>query len=229
MDIEIYKLLKYRNTEEEQHLLAIELNQNLYLKSYWDNIRDLFCLNLPKKMDFFEISKVNIELGKFEGDKFEISRTNGIATYKIEDFNFNQFEKLSDLEKNIQSLDYIRSSLLDICNILNADTHHINLFNTICDKILSENFELARTFPKTTRWNKSRNIQAVTLMHHKPGGINVSVKFTNKDGDEIYTELIIENRFWESIYFDIWKGYWIDSKFIIENKNGDIFKTLTPP
>jgi hypothetical protein len=228
-DIDIYKTNKYKNTVEEQHLLLIELEQNRYLRNYWENIRDLFCLKLPKKFNFLDISKFNIQLGSFEGEKFTRSREGGIATYKRVDFDFQQFEKLSDLDKNLASVRYVRESLLDVCEIHNTEGSFVELFNSICDEIVEDAFKITRIFSKTTKWNKSRNVRAVTLMHHKVGGIDVSVEFLNKAGDPIYRELVVENQFWEYIYFDIWQGYWNDSTFIIENKNGNEVKALTLP
>lgn len=227
-DIDIYKTNKYKNTQHEQHLLLIELEQNHYLRNYWENLRDLFCIKLPEKFNFLEISKFNVQLGSFKGDKFVRSREGGVATYKRDDFDFNEFEKLSESEKNLESIRFIRNSLLDVCEIQSVDSSYVELFDRICDEIVEDAFELRRTFSKTTKWNKSRDVRAVTLMHHKVGGIDVSVNFMNKAGDSIYSALVVENQFWESVYFDIWIGYWMDSKFIIENKNGDVVKVFSP-
>ena len=228
-DIDIYKTNRYKNTVEEQHLLLIELEQNRYLQNYWENIRDLFCLKLPKKFKFLNISKFNIQLGNFEGERFERSREGGIATYKRLDFEFIHFENLSDFEKNLESIRYVRDSLLDVCTMYDTDSHFVNLFNGICDEIIEESFEMKRAFSKTSKWNNSRTVRAVTLIHHKVGGIDVSIEFESKSGDTICKELIVENQLWESIYFDIWKGYWKDSTFTIENKNGDEVKVLSLP
>ena len=228
-DIEIYKANSYKNTVDEQHLYLIELEQNGYLRNYWENLRDLFCLKLPKKINFLDISKFNIRLGGFEGEKFDRSREGGVATYKRADFDFVQFEKLSELEKNVESLSYIRSSLLDVCKLQNVESYFVDLFNSICNEIEADKFELKRTFAKTTKWNKTRDLRAVTLMHHKVGGIDVSVELQNKKGDVLYRESVSEGKFWESVCFDIWNGYWADTTFIIENKNCYLIKTFSLP
>jgi hypothetical protein len=226
-DIEIYKVNKYKNTVEEQHLYQLELAQNGYLMNYWENIRDLFCLKLPKNFNFLDISKFNIRLGDFSGEQFERSRTGGIATFKWKVFDFDNFEKLNDEEKRFISLKYLRDALIEVCEIHNTSNTVKKLFHDICDSIQSENFELTRVFPKTTKWNKSRSLHAVTYMHHKLGGIDVNVEIRDKSGNVKLRESILKGCFWESVHFDIWRGFWNGSTFVIENKNNKIIKNLS--
>ena len=40
-----------------------KLEQNRFLMFYWENIRNLFCMNLPDDIELFGISKLNIQLG----------------------------------------------------------------------------------------------------------------------------------------------------------------------
>lgn len=225
-DIDIYKVNKNKNTVEEQHLHLLELEQNRYLMNYWENIRDLFCLKLPKNFNLLDISKFNIRLGDFSGEQFERSRTGGIATFKRSDFDFEKFEKLNDEEKNIISLNFVRDSLIDVCEMHNTSITAIKLIHDICDSIQNESFALTRVFSKTTRWNKSRSLRAVTYMHHKQGGIDVNVEIQDKSGSVKLRESILKDCFWEYVYFDIWKGYWSGSNFVIEDKNNKIIKSL---
>jgi len=226
-DIDIYQVGKYQNTVEEQHLYLLELQQNQYLMNYWENICNLFCLKLPKKFNFLDISKFNIKFGDFDGDKCEMSRIGGIATFKRNDFNFEDFKKLSDHEKNLISLTYVRESLLEMCLMHNVSNTIVGLINEICDSIKRENFTLTREFTKTTKWNKSRSLHAVTYLHHKQGGIDVYIDVLDKNGNSKLKETVLTNCSWEFIWFEIWKGYWLDSNFVIEDKNNKIIKKIS--
>jgi hypothetical protein len=226
-DIGIYKVSKYQNTVEEQHLYLLELQQKKYLTNYWENICDLFSLKLPKKFNFLDISKFNIRLGDFDGDSFEMSRIGGIGTFKRNDFNFEGFKKLSDDEKNLISLNYVRESLLEVCLMHNVSNTIVDLINEICDSIKRDNFTSTREFTKTTKWNKSRSLHAVTYLYHKQGGIDVYINVLDKKGNSKLKVPVFENRLWEFVWFEVWKGYWLDSDFVIENKNNKIVKRIS--
>ena len=226
-DIQIYKVGNYQNTVEEQHLYLLDLEQSKYLMTYWENIRDLFCLKLPQKFNFLNISKFNIRLGDYNGEQFETSKIGGISTFKRNDFDFNEFTELKDKEKNLFSLELVRDSLIKVCQMHGISINVIGVINDICDSIISEEFSLTREFSKTTKWNKSRSLRAVTYMHYKQGGIDVFVEIIDKNGSAKLKALVLENCLWEFIWFEVWKGYWLDSDFILEDKNKKIIKKIS--
>jgi len=226
-DIQIYKVGNYQNTVEEQHLYLLDLEQSKYLMTYWENISDLFCLKLPKKFNFLNISKFNIRLGDYNGEQFETSKIGGISTFKRNDFDFNEFTELKDKEKNLFSLELVRDSLIKVCQMHGISINVIGVINDICDSIISEEFSLTREFSKTTKWNKSRSLRAVTYMHYKQGGIDVFVEIIDKNGSAKLKTLVLENCFWEFIWFEVWKGYWLGSDFILEDKNKKIIKKIS--
>ncbi len=85
----------------------------------------------------------------------------------------------------------------------NVDPKFIELFNEISSEIIADNFELKRVYLKTTIWNRSRKVQAITKFHNKKGGIDASIKFTDKSGKVLavvpnFTELSMNISSFES-------------------------------
>ena len=81
------QLLNYGKHSDEK------LEQNRYLMFYWESLRDIFCMSLPEKLDFMGVSKLNIQLGNFEGDEYQAPSSGGIATFKRDDFDFYEFSE----------------------------------------------------------------------------------------------------------------------------------------
>lgn len=208
------QLLHYGKLGEDR------FEQNRFLMSIWENLRDIFCINLPEKMDLGGISKVNIYLGSFDGSAYESPSSNGIAVFRRADFIFDDFCALSDHEKQEASLFYIENSLLQICQILNTPEKTVHDITAAANTVRANNFELRRVYKKTTKWNKSRSLKAVTELHHKAGGIDAYVFMLDAKENLVAQYKIIEGRFWEAVWFDLWKGYWQGSNFVIENRVG---------
>jgi len=157
-----------------------KLKQNRYLMGYWENLRDIFCTFIPSKLDLVGISKVNIYLGKFDGE----------------------------------------DSLLKICNKFDVSSEVLNQIQEVAQKVLENNFELTRTFKKTTKWNKSRTLRAITTLHHKVGGIDVEFSILNKKGERLVSHMLMTDAILNTVWFELFKGSWQDSTFVIENRVG---------
>ncbi len=139
-----------------------QLERNRYLTNYWENIRNLFCICLPNKFEFLGISKLNIRLGDFDGDSYEPASSNGIAYFNRSDFTFENFKSLSDSEKDEISLFYIEDSFISIAKIFKLDSEISSVISQTAALVKSSNFELYRIHKKTTKWNSSRTLRAVT-------------------------------------------------------------------
>ncbi len=219
-DIQLLTETKYRNTVEEQHLYLQELEQYGYLMHYWENLRDLFCLNIPKNFDFDGMSKLNIQFGGFKGVAYQAPGKDGIAVFKRDDFQFDEFCQLSEKDKDLKSLFYLEDSLRSICEMLDLPEIKLLQIRQISEVIKRQNFEFFRLHKKTSKWNSSRTLRAVTTLHHKKGGIDAEFEVVDKAGHVAFSEKIIEGRFWEAVWFDLWKGYWEGPKFVIDNRVG---------
>ena len=198
-----------------------KLKQNRYLMDYWENLRDIFCTFIPSKMDLVGISKVNIYLGKFDGEDYIEPSSDGIATFRRDDFEFSEFEKLSTQEQNEKSLYYIEDSLLKICEKFGVSSEVSNQIQEVAQEVLENNFELKRTYKKTTKWNKSRTLRAITILHHKVGGIDVEFSILNKKGEILASHKLMTDAIWNTVWFELFKGSWQDSTFVIENRVGN--------
>jgi len=77
-------------------------------------------------LDLVGISKVNKYLGKFDGEDYIEPSSDGIATFRRDDFEFREFEKLSIQEQNEKSLYYIEDSLLKICDKFDVSNEVLN-------------------------------------------------------------------------------------------------------
>ncbi len=225
-DIQIYRTTKYKNTEQEQHLYLNFLEENILLMKYWENIRDLFSINLPAKFDLLGISKFNIKLGDFDGDPFLPASNDGIATFRRNDFCIKKFKTLTEQDKNLLSLFYIEDSLITTCKLYRLPNATIEKIQSICSLIKTKNFEHFRIHKKTSKWHKSRKYRAITHLHHKTNGINVTLEIIDNNGVSIIKENIIKNELWENVWFALFKGYWDGATYIIENRAGsEIYKT----
>lgn len=201
----------------------LRLEQNRFLMEIWENLRNIFCINLPTKLDLGGISKVNIYLGNFDGSAFESPSSNGIAAFRRSDFIFDEFCTLSDHDKQETSLFYIEDSLRQICRILNTPEQTIIDLAAAAAAVREGNFEIRKVYKKTTKWNKNRSLKAVTKLHHKTGGIDVDLFILDPKENIVAQYKIIEGRFWEGVWFDLWKGVWQGSNFVIENRVGTVF------
>lgn len=182
---------------------------------YWDNVRDLFCLNIPSNVEFLGISKLNIQFGKFEGDYFIAPGKDGIATLLRDDFSFNEFCEMTEEEKDEISLEYIESSLIRICERFDVPSDTRRLFKSAILKIRENGFEQIKIHKKTTKWHRSRKYRAITRIHFRKGGIDANLEFLDSNGVLIYSKKIIEARIWEVVWFDLWKGVWVDELSLI--------------
>lgn len=225
-DIQLITKTQYRNTVEEQHLHLQELEQSRYLMRYWENLRDLFCLHLPKNFELCGVSKLNIQLGDFEGVTYQVPGKDGIAVFKRNDFHFDDFCQLSEEEKDLKSLFYMEDSLINICETLDLPEVKTVQIKQIAGDIKQQNFKFSRNHKKTSKWNSTRTLRAITTLHHKKGGIDVDLEVVDKAGKVVFSDKIVDGRFWESVWFDLWKGYWEGPKFKIENRVGvDFYST----
>lgn len=197
-----------------------KLAQNRYLMNYWENLRDIFCTFLPNKLDLNGISKVNIYLGKFDGENYIPPGSDGIAAFKRSDFDFTTFQNLSVREKNEKSLFYVEDSLLQLCDKFKLSKDVSEHIKKTSEEVLRNDFELLRTFKKTTKWNKSRSLRAITFLHHKNGGIDVKVSIENKKGEPLVLFDLMQNAIWNTVWFEFFKGYWQGTEFVIEDRLG---------
>jgi hypothetical protein len=211
-DIQLLNSGKY---SEEQ------LEQNIALRPYWENVRNQFCLRIPKDFDFLGLSKLNIKFGYFEGDSFEEPSLGGIAIYKRNDYSFNEFMALSEAEKNNKTLFYIEDSLSNLSDSFNLNDDVSEIIRIIANDIRDEGFEFKKTHKKSTKWHPSRKIKAVTELYFNKSGINSSLIITNKAGDILSKHTITGSKDWDFTWYHLWKGYWNENTFIIENKTGD--------
>lgn len=198
-----------------------KLEQNKYLMFYWENIRNLFCMNLPDDIDLLGISKLNIQLGKFEGDSFLKPDNRGIAVFKRSDFQFEEFRQLSEEDKDDASLNYVEDSLLTICDQFYVPSTVKNVFRRAANSVRECNFEYKKVHPKTSKWHKSKRMRAVTTLHFKKGGIDAVLEILDQEGGIVSRHKIIESGFWEVVWFDLWKGSWKDNSFVIEGRTGE--------
>lgn len=198
-----------------------KLEQNRYLMKYWDNVQDIFCTFLPNKVDFQGIAKLNVNLGDFEGEEYLSPSTDGIASYRRRDFNYSEFVNLSETEKNVLSLYYIEDSILRVGKKFNISNETLDVLKGVANKVLNSNFEMYVTHKKTTKWNKSRSCRVVTTLHHKVGGIDVDISLLNKQGSTLYSQKVELNQIWNSVWFNYFKGTWVGSVFVIENRVGE--------
>ena len=198
-----------------------KLRQNRYLMAYWENLRDIFCTFLPAKFDFNGIAKLNIYLGSFEGEDFTEAGGDGIASFRRSDFEFSNFSELSDQEKNELSLFYLTDTLLILCERFELPSEVSEVIKEVSNKVLENNFELQREYKKTTKWNKSRNLRAITELHHKVGGLDVYFSIVNKQGSVLTKHCLYSNAIWNTVWFELFKGTWENSNFIIENRVGE--------
>ncbi len=217
--------MKFRDI---QLLTAVHNNEQYrFLMDYWENLRDIFCTLLPANFDFNGISKLNIYLGEFEGEEYKAPLSNGIAEFRIRDFDFLAFKELPDNEKSEKSLCYLEYALEKLCIKFESPIDVSEKFASISEQIRGNGFKLTRLYKKTTKWNKGRSLRAVTTLHNKVGGIDVDFSITNKKGKPIITKKLKSNAYWNSAWFDIFKGYWVDSTFYIENRTGRILYEFT--
>ena len=214
------QLLNYGKHSDER------LEQNRYLMFYWENLRDIFCINLPNKLDLIGISKLNIQLRNFDGNEYQSPSLDGIATFRRNDFDFDEFCELPDHEKSVKSLYYIEDSLLTVCKKFKAPEETISAIRSAAEAVISSNFEHYRIHKKTTKWNKNRSLRAVTHLHHKNGGIDANLVVTDKLGNIKLKTKILNNQRWEVVWSDLWKGYWKDSSFVIEDRVGKTFSSI---
>lgn len=196
------------------------LAQNRYLMAYWENLRDIFCTLLPSKFDFYGISKLNIYLGPFEGENFTEASADGIAIYRRCDFDFSEFKKLPEQDKNERSLFYVRDSLLALCKRFELSDQVSEIIRKVSKQVLENNFELKREYKKTTKWNKARNLRAITELNHKVGGIDVNFTLVNKQGVTLAKHCLFSKAIWNTVWFELFVGTWEESNFIIENRVG---------
>ncbi len=197
-----------------------KLEQNIILDSYWENVRNQFCIRLPEKFEFLNISKLNIKLGNFEGNPFEEPAKDGIAVYKRDDYSFKEFMALSEIEKYHKSLFYIEDSLIKLCIQFNLESMIIEIIKDISRQIRDDNFEYKKIHKKTTKWHPSRKVNATTELYFTKSGISASLNILNKSSEVLSSHVISDSKTWEYIWYQLWKGYWNDNKFIIEDKAG---------
>ena len=164
------------------------------------------------------MSKLNIMLGSFEGEEYLPPSSNGIATFRRNDFSFNEFCELSEQAKDLKSLYYIEDSLIKVCRKLKASDETLTVLKSVAKEVQKSNFVLHRVHKKTTKWNKSRNLRAVTNLQHKKGGIDVEVVISDKQGSILFSQQIVTNQFWHSVWFDFFKGGWDGSTFVIRSR-----------
>ena len=222
-DVQLVLGLRHKNTPEEQQLFSAELERSRYLMHYWENVRNIFCLNIPKRSDLGGISKLNVKFGEFEGDAFLFPGDDGIATYRRNDFDFDEFQGLSDKDKDLESLQYLEDSLLQTCEYLSLGESSKHQIRQIADSVRQQNFEFSKVHKKTSKWNTSRSLRAVTKLHFKKGGVDAELTVSDRDGNVVLRELIIDSQLWESVWYDLWKGFWEDSAFVIEDRVGSKF------
>lgn len=198
-----------------------KLEQNQYLMRYWDNVRDQFCLNLPDKLDFLGIAKLNIYLGDFSGPAFEEPDKRGIAIFQRSDFDYSDFVALTEEEKDLISLAYLESSALAVCKEKSAPKKLEDQIKAVAKKVRDSDFQHTKVHKKTSKWNKSRTLRAVTQLCFKKGGVDAYLEIIEKSGNTTSRQKMVESRTWEAVWFDLWKGAWVDDTFVIETRVGD--------
>jgi hypothetical protein len=206
-----------------------KLKQNRYLMSYWDNVRDQFCLHLADDLELLDISKLNIQFGEFEGEPFTKPDRRGIALFRRNDFIFEDFFALPEDEKEVVSLGYIEDSILSLCKTYSVPTEILDRIQNASKKVRDSGFQHIKTHKKTSKWDKSRKFRAITKLHFKKGGIDAHLEISDKFGDTITSQKIVDSRMWEAVWFDLWKGTWIGNSFVIENRTGGIYVEVPCP
>ncbi|GGB21097.1 hypothetical protein GCM10007414_38110 [Agarivorans gilvus] len=200
-----------------------KLSQNRYLTKYWENVRNLFSIHLVDGLDVAGISKLNIQLGEYEGPEYSPPDHRGIAVFKRKDFDFHEFSALEEEEKDAASLEYIESSLLTVCSESGVSAKVSKQLKQACQAIREEGYEHIKLHKKTSKWHSSRKARAETKLHFRRGGIDAYLEFIDKHGNVLGKHKIADSRFWDGLWADLWKGRWENDTFLITNRFGDTF------
>lgn len=203
-----------------------KLEQNKYLMFYWENIRNIFCLEIPNGFEFFGISKLNIQFCEIENGVFIEPDNSGIAVFKRNDFSFASFCKLSEEEKDRISLDYMEDTLIEVCDLHRENHGEKKAIREICNIVRESGFEAEVIHKKTTKWHPSRKIRAVTKLYFKKGGVDTVIELVNKEAERISRQTVIKSGMWESVWSNMWKGSWREDVFVVENRFGEIFHEI---
>lgn len=180
-------------------------------------------MHLPDDIDLLGISKLNIQLGKFEGNPFLGPDNRGIAVFKRSDFSFENFCELSEADKDNESLSYVENSLVSICDQFDVPSIVKGQIRSAAQSVRECGYEYEKIHRKTSRWHKSKKMRAITKLHFKRGGIDAVLEIVDKYGEVVSSHKIIESRFWEAVWFDLWKGIWKENTFVIEGRTGEMF------
>jgi hypothetical protein len=184
-------------------------------------VQEIFRFMLPKRFEFGNILKLNVDIKGKDESLNEALNFNGYVNYSSADFDFDEYFKLSKREQNNIILKVLRE-VLDKIPVDNIENKKIA--SNIIDQIEELNFDYSFK-SKLSKLQRTKKYKAIVEIRINDDGQNAFLKIENKSGEvEIECHLLKNNvyEFHNNLYKSIWNG----DIFQIIDREGNVFKEI---
>ncbi|MFT6502316.1 MAG: hypothetical protein ACJASQ_002442 [Crocinitomicaceae bacterium] len=184
-------------------------------------VQDIFRYMLPKRFEFGNILKLNIEIKGNDESVNEALNFNGYVNYSSAGFDFDEYFKLSKQEQNNVILKILRD-VLDKITVDNIENKKI-AFNMI-DQIKELNFDY--TFKsKLSKLQRIKKYKAIVEIRVNDDGQNAFLKIENQSGEMEIECHLLKNNVYE-FHNNLYKSKWNGDVFQIIDREGNVFKEI---
>jgi len=173
-------------------------------------VQDIFWYMIPKRFEFGNILKLNINIKGKDAVHSEVMNFDGYFNYDYIGF---------DLEQNRILLDVMRDVLR---RVPEAKAENKEIALAITDKISEQNFKYS-FHSKLSKQQKSKRHKAIVEIRIDDEGQNAYLKIEQINGPTIFETFLLKNTVYE-FHNNLHKSKWQEDKFVIINRDGGIYK-----
>lgn len=182
-------------------------------------VQDIFLYMIPKRFEFGNILKLNIDIKGKEAVSSEVINFDGYVNYDYTGFDFENYFTASKEEQNVIILEVLRDVIRRVPEP-NAKNKEIAL--AITDKISKQNFKYSFE-SKLSKQQRSKRYKAIVEIHIDDEGQNAYLRIEKKDGQTILETFLLKNNVYE-FHNNLHKSKWLEDKFVIMDRDGGIYK-----
>lgn len=183
----------------------------------YSHIEFIFPINLPKKYDIDGASKINIIYGAPHPPRgwYIPGRENGsISEIYFPDFDPSKIKEAKPKEREIIATELIRDGLINLCKHRKTDSEPVR---EAARQTIEAEFRHGWVHTKTSKSTSDRRFRLETHLQIGSEGIDVEFVFL-RSKEIIHREAYPSERFYDSIWFDLWSIEWQGQSAVIRDR-----------